>query len=117
MEREKSFTDLAEAGYLIHRTAVEKGFYDVEDVSDINFVLSKLALIHSEVSETLEAIRKEQGEKVIMEEIADIMIRLLDFVELLKDAGLVSGDKPLADALSSKMRVNSTRPRLHGNLA
>jgi len=38
-----------------------------------------LALIHSEVSEALEAFRKDDGES-FMEEMADVLIRVLDCV-------------------------------------
>ncbi len=38
-----------------------------------------LALIHSEVSEALEAFRKDDGEN-FMEEMADVLIRVLDCV-------------------------------------
>ena len=112
-----SRVDLNEMGWLIHATSVRKGFYDVDNIGDVNFVLSKLALVHSEVTETLEAIRKDQGEDRIMEEVADVVIRLLDFVQLLKDGGYVSQDIMLADVLESKMQINSERPQKHGNLA
>lgn len=58
----KKFIDLNETGYLIHRTSKDKGFYDV-DAIDVNFVLSKIALLHSECTEVLEAVRKDQGQE------------------------------------------------------
>ena len=113
----KHMVDLDEMGWLIHDTSVKKGFYDVEDIGDIHFVLSKLALIHSEVTETLEAIRKDQGEDKIMEEIADVAIRLLDFVQLMKDTAYVSREIKLSEVIEEKMKVNNARPQKHGNLA
>jgi len=101
--------DLNETGYLIHRTAVEKGFYDVETF-DTNFGLSKIALLHSECAEVLESIRKEQGEEAIMFEVADAMIRLLDLVEILKEGGFVGKDLMLEDYVADKMRTNCEHP-------
>jgi hypothetical protein len=49
----------------IHQTAVDKGFYDAwpepTDPAYPAAVLAKLALVHSEVSEILEAYRKQQS--------------------------------------------------------
>lgn len=47
--------------------------------SDTYKVPAILALIHSEVSEALEAFRKDDGEN-FMEEMADVLIRVLDCV-------------------------------------
>ncbi len=112
----KKFIDLNETGYLIHRTSKNKGFYDV-DVIDVNFVLSKIALLHSECTEVLEAVRKEQGEDKIMDELADVAIRLLDLVEALKDGKFIDKQLLLQDAIENKMKVNSERPKRHGVLA
>ena len=97
----------------IHLTATEKGFWNAD--VDVNFVLSKLALVHSEVSETLEAIRKEKGERVVVEEMADIVIRLLDLYEGMKEYGWVESD--FDEVMEAKMRHNTTRPQMHGVLA
>ncbi len=50
-----------------------------EDWADTYKVPAILALIHSEVSEALEAFRKDDGEN-FMEELADVLIRVLDCV-------------------------------------
>jgi NTP pyrophosphatase (non-canonical NTP hydrolase) len=101
----------------IHSTAVSKGFWDRAHNSDhqIDFLLAKLALIASEVSEVLEAIRKSKGEQAVMEEISDIVIRTLDFASGLRDIGYT--DLSLQEVLLSKMGVNAERPRMHGVLA
>ncbi len=99
----------------MHDTAKAKGFWDAD--IDINFILAKLALVHSEVSEVLEAVRKQQGDKKIVEEMADIIIRLFDLYAGMKEHGWISGDVYLDAELQNKMAVNSERPRLHGNLA
>ena len=44
---------------MLHETAKEKGFWDGEYSHDK--IGNKLALVHSEVTEVLEAIRKSKG--------------------------------------------------------
>ncbi len=109
-------TTLDSYGKMSHDNAKEKGFWDI-DGDEVAFLLSKLALIHSEASETLEAIRKEKGEEEIANEVADIFIRLVDFYEGLKDCGFVSKNLSLDHVVTEKMMFNSTRPRKHGVLA
>lgn len=109
-------TTLDSYGKMSHDNAKEKGFWD-QSGDDVAFLLSKLALVHSEISETLEAIRKEKGEEQIAEEVADTFIRLVDFYEGLKDFGFVSQDRSLDNVVTEKMMFNSTRPRKHGRLA
>jgi NTP pyrophosphatase (non-canonical NTP hydrolase) len=74
-----------------------------------------LAMIHSEVSEVLEAIRKEKGDHIIAEEFADILIRVFDLYEGMHDAGYML--PRLGDAVENKMHVNNGRARMHGVLA
>ncbi len=96
----------------IHETAVIKGFWD--DEVNAHFVLAKLALVGSEVSEVLEAYRKQQGSEKIVEEMADIIIRLLDLYEGLKRDGIV--EHSIDNAIESKTNTNKSRPKMHGNL-
>ena len=72
-------------------------------------------MIHSEVSEVLEAIRKEKGDDKVVEELADILIRVLDLY-----GGLVQDEYTalsLENILLSKAHINTNRPRMHGVLA
>lgn len=96
---------------IIHQTAVEKGFWDGE----INYdkLGNKLALVHSEVTEILEAIRKDKGSREIVEEISDVLIRLLDVYAAMMDAEMIS--ESLDEVLDFKMDKNKSRPKLHGN--
>jgi len=95
---------------------IRQGFWPTEG-ADITVKLSKLALIHSEVSEAVEAVRKPSLTGALesydipleTEELADVMIRLLDY------AGYYQLD--LAEAVTRKLRVNLDRPYKHGKEA
>jgi NTP pyrophosphatase (non-canonical NTP hydrolase) len=108
--------NLEELAFAIHSNAVDKGFWEPNTPDNHTvFYLKQLAMIHSEVSETLEAIRKEKGEDVVVEEMADILIRLLDLWAGMQRDGAVS--TLLTEALLEKVAINTDRPRLHGVLA
>lgn len=103
----------------LHENAIEKGFWEPFDRSSdedkIIFYLKQLAMIHSEVSEVLEAIRKEKGDDKVVEELADILIRVFDLY-----AGLVKNGytkESLQEHLIAKAEKNTKRPKLHGVLA
>ena len=108
--------DLEEVAYAIHGNAVNKGFWEPNTPENHTvFYLKQLAMVHSEVSEILEAIRKEKGESVIVEEMADVIIRLLDlWVGMQRDGAVKT---TITDALMEKISINTERPRLHGVLA
>jgi NTP pyrophosphatase (non-canonical NTP hydrolase) len=97
---------------MLHETAKEKGFWDGEYSHDK--VGNKLALVHSEVTEVLEAIRKSHGSEKIVEEMADVIIRLLDVYAAMRNQEQVIHS--LDEVLEAKINKNKERPRLHGNL-
>ena len=68
---------------VLHETAREKGFWEGEYSHDK--IGNKLALVHSEVTEVLEAIRKNQGSEKVVEEIADVIIRILDVYAAMRN--------------------------------
>ena len=76
------FDDLA---INLHKDAVKKGFWP-EDIDDI-FIAKQLMMIVSEVTEAMEAIRKDKGEEEITKEFADILIRTLDLYAGIVEAG------------------------------
>lgn len=105
----------------LHDTAVEKGFWEPNNEdTHIIFYLKQIAMIHSEASEVLEAIRKQKGGQQIVEEMADIIIRVLDlYWGMRQDNAIVQGYviPSLHDVFESKAKINEDRPRLHGVLA
>lgn len=107
---------IAELQKEAHRNSVMKGWWD-----DVKIPLSaeqhavKIALIHSEASEALEAVRRDQlalfetsGGKPegLPSELADIMIRVADYAE--------AAQIDLTKAIETKMAYNETRPHRHG---
>lgn len=94
----------------LHKVATEKGFWP-EDVDDI-FVAKQCMMIVSEVTELMEAIRKDKGEREIALETADILIRTLDLYAGLVESGYTR--LSLDDILNEKTNFNKTRPEKHG---
>ena len=97
---------------ILHETAIEKGFWD--NPKNFDVFGNKLALVHSEVTEVLEAIRKNKGSEEIVEEMVDILIRTLDLYASMRNGGFVTHS--LDEILFKKMEINKARPKLHGNL-
>jgi hypothetical protein len=102
----------------LHHTAEGKGFWEpilrMDRQDFFIFYAKQIAMIHSEATEILEALRKEKGEDAVVEEIADLIIRTLDLYKGLK---VYYGDYPsLDEVMTRKSIVNQDRPRLHGVL-
>lgn len=104
----------------IHKTSVEKGFWDYMYASlmpvydPFIFYAKQLAMVHSEATEVLEALRKNKGQEQVVEELADILIRVFDLYEGLRSSGEVQDS--LHETLERKMGINKDRPRMHGVL-
>ena len=101
------FDDLAEE---IHKNAVDKGFWD--RTVDPIFIAKQMMMIVSEVSEAMEALRKDMDPDQISDEFADIITRTLDLYAGIAEAGYVK--KSLDYAIKEKMERNSHRPKKHG---
>lgn len=99
-------TALVGQAELIHAFMTAQGFWQSENTGE------KIALMHSELSEALEADRKSlpsdkiDGFSGVEEELADVLIRILDF------AG--HHQLRLGEALTAKVLYNLTRPYKHG---
>ncbi len=92
----------------VHRTAIDHGWWDTPRATGEVFML-----MVTEISEAMEAYRsgnpasdKIKGFSRIEEELADVIIRLLDF------AGKEGMD--IEGALVAKMTYNEKRPHRHG---
>lgn len=92
----------------LHATARAKGFWDVPRNHG-----EAIALMHSELSEMLEGLRRGNPASehipeftAVEEEAADLMIRLLDWC---------GGTRlRLGEAILAKMAFNENRPFMHG---
>jgi NTP pyrophosphatase (non-canonical NTP hydrolase) len=104
----KAFNDLAAE---IHSTAREKGWWDNErNVGEV------IALMHSELSEALEAARKGNPPDDKVPEFGGIETELADTIVRIMDAAHGFGWK-VAEALAAKIEYNKTRARKHGGKA
>jgi NTP pyrophosphatase (non-canonical NTP hydrolase) len=102
-----------ELAFQIHNNAIDKGFWEANN--GLIFYMKQIAMIHSEATEALEAMRKEEGSDTVVKELADIIIRTLDLWGGLVRDGYTK--KSIEESLVEKVNYNTQRERMHGVLA
>jgi NTP pyrophosphatase (non-canonical NTP hydrolase) len=93
----------------VHSNAKDKGWWDGEKRNDGEAI----ALMHSELSEALEALRTGNPLDAKCPEFSNLTIELADCVIRIMDY-CGANNLPLADAIVAKHNFNKTRPHKHG---
>lgn len=100
-----SFNTLAKE---VHSTAKDKGWWDKERNDG-----EMIALMHSELSEALEAIRHGNPPDDKIPEFSGAEAELADVIIRILDMGPGRGFR-IGEAVIAKMEYNKTRERMHG---
>jgi len=94
---------------IVHNTALNNGWWDEK-----RNVPELLCLLHSEISEALEAYR-DHDYRGFGEELADIAIRLFDLTKGLLKQGELLASYDFEKEILEKNTINQRRGYKHGN--
>ena len=94
---------------MVHQNAVDKGFWDGEDRNDGEMI----ALMHSELSEALEAIRAGNPPDDKIPDFTGYEAELADCIIRIMDTAKARGFR-LGEAIVAKMEYNKGRSYKHG---
>lgn len=101
----RSFDNVANA---VHATAKDKGWWD-DDRNDGEAI----ALMHSELSEALEALRHGNPADDKIPEFSGVEAELADVIIRIMDMAPARGWR-IGEAVVAKIAFNKTRERMHG---
>lgn len=95
----------------VHGVAKEKGWWDKERNDG-----EAIALMHSELSEALEALRHGNPADSHLPEFSGLEVELADVIIRIMDYGQGRGLR-IGEAVEAKMAYNTQRPKKHGGKA